>query len=275
MVKSINCKGKLLNFSSPLIMGILNYTPDSFSDGGHFDTPLKAMTQIEKMFLEEADIIDIGAVSSKPGSHVLTFEQEKKRLKPLLEEIIKNFSNNIFSLDTFRSEIAKWAVNEYNISIINDISAGELDANMFKTIGELQVPYIMMHMQGVPENMQNKPSYKNVTIDIIEYFAKKIDLLKQFAINDIIIDPGFGFGKSMDHNYQIIKELDSFRVLDKLLLVGLSRKSMIQKALNTNANDSLNGTTILNTLALSNGANLLRVHDVKEAKEIVKIFNQL
>ena len=272
---SINCKGKLLNFCSPKIMGILNYTPDSFSDGGNFNTPIKAISQIEKMLLDEADIIDIGAISSKPGSKELTYNQEKERLKPLLSEISKNFTNSIFSLDTFRSKIAEWAVKEYNISIINDISAGELDSNMFKTIGELQVPYIMMHMQGNPQNMQNNPYYKNITIDIIEYFAKKIDLIKEFGVKDIIIDPGFGFGKTTDHNYQIIKELASFKVLDKLLLVGLSRKSMIQNVLDTNARGALNGTTILNTIALSNGANLLRVHDVKEAKEIVKIFNQL
>ena len=275
MIKSIKCKGKLLNFSSPQIMGVLNYTPDSFSDGGSFNTPSKAMFQIEKMIKEEVDIIDIGAISSRPGSQLLTYKQEKERLEPLLKLVSNNFSNYIFSLDTFRSEIAKWAVNEYNISIINDISAGEFDPNMFKTIGELQVPYIMMHMQGTPENMQNRPVYKNVSLEIIEYFAKKIDLLKQYAVNDIIIDPGFGFGKTIEHNYHILNKLGSFKILNKLILVGLSRKSMIQKVLNSHANDSLNGTTIVNTLALSNGANLLRVHDVKEAKEIVKIFNQL
>jgi len=256
-------------------MGILNYTPDSFSDGGIFNSPKKGMIQIEKMLSEGADIIDIGAISSKPGSSLLDSKKEKERLKPLLSEINKNFNNYTFSLDTFRSEIADWAVNEYNISIINDISAGELDPNMYKTIGKLQVPYIIMHMQGTPRDMQKSPSYKNITLDIIKYFAKKIELLKSESVHDIIIDPGFGFGKTINHNYQLIKELESFKILEKLLLVGISRKSMIQKVLDTNTDNSLNGTTILNTISIANGANIIRVHDVKEATQIVKIFNEL
>ena len=274
-MKSINCRGYLLEFDTPKIMGILNFTPNSFSDGGQFDTSSKALVQIRKMLDEGADIIDIGAISSKPGASLLTLEEEKERLTPLLKAIQKEFQTTIFSLDTFRSEIAKWAVQEYNISIINDISAGELDKNMFKTIGELQVPYIMMHMQGTPANMQKNPSYKHVTQDIIQYFANKINELKSHSIHDIIIDPGFGFGKTLEHNYQLIEELESFKVLEKLLLVGVSRKSMIQKTLNVDVKNTLNGTSILNTLAVEKGANILRVHDVKEASEIIQIFNQI
>ncbi len=274
-MKSINCRGKLLKFDETKIMGILNFTPDSFSDGGQFNTISKALSRIEHMFTEEADIVDIGAISSKPGSRLLNIDEEKQRLKPLLSEINKIFPNQIFSLDTFRSEIAKWAIEKYNISIINDISAGELDTNMFKTMGTLQVPYIMMHMQGTPQNMQKNPSYKNVTLDLIQYFANKINKLKTYSVHDIIIDPGFGFGKTLEHNYQLIKELDNFKILNHLLLVGISRKSMIQKILKTDAQKSLNGTTVLNTLAIEKGANIIRVHDVKEAKELVKIYNQI
>jgi dihydropteroate synthase len=275
MIKSINCRGQLLEFDSPKVMGILNYTPDSFSDGGKYNTLKKALTKIEDMFADGADIIDIGAISSRPGSDLLNIKEEKQRLEPLLKEIDKNFPKQIFSLDTFRSYIAEWAVNEFNISIINDISAGELDAKMFETIGRLQVPYIMMHMQGTPDEMQREPSYENVTQDIIQYLAKKVAELKKFAVHDILIDPGFGFGKTIEHNYQLLNELESFKIFDNLLLVGLSRKSMIQKVLDIDANQALNGTTILNTLALEKGANILRVHDVKEAKEIVTLFNKM
>ena len=274
-MKSINCKGTLLEFSQAKVMGILNYTPDSFSDGGQFNSPSKSVEHIEKMLDDGADIIDIGAISSKPGSKFLNYKEEKERLKPLLSEILKQFPKQIFSLDTFRSEIAKWAVQEYNISIINDISAGNLDPKMFKTIAELQVPYIIMHMQGTPQNMQSNPTYNNITQEIIVYFSKKINELKELAVHDIIIDPGFGFGKTIEHNYQLINELDSFEIFDNLLLAGVSKKSMIQKVLNTNANDSLNGTSILNTIAVSKGANIIRVHDVKEAKEVIKIHSQL
>jgi len=275
MIKSINCKGKLVEFDQPKVMGILNYTPDSFSDGGQFNNPTKALSHIETMLNEGADFIDIGAISSRPGSDLLNAKEEKARLKPLLSEIQKIFPNQIFSLDTFRAEIAKWAVNEYNISIINDISAGELDPKMYETISELQVPYIIMHMQGNPQNMQDNPKYNNVTQDLIQYFARKIHELKSYAIHDVIIDPGFGFGKTLEHNYQLIKELDFFKVFDNLLLVGLSRKSMIQKTLDINAHDALNGTSVLNTIACYKGASILRVHDVKEATQVIKLLKQI
>ena len=272
-MKTINCRGTLLEFDTPKVMGILNYTPDSFSDGGLYNSVPKALNQINNMLKDGADIIDIGAISSRPGSKSINTSEEKARLKPLLIEILKQFPNQVFSLDTYRSEIAEWAVQEYNISIINDISAGELDNNMFSTIAKLQVPYIIMHMQGKPSDMQNNPTYNNVTQEIIQYFSKKIDILKTLGVHDVIIDPGFGFGKTVEHNYQIIKELEAFNIFENLLLVGLSRKSMIQKVLNTKATESLNGTTILNTIALEKGAKILRVHDVKEAKEIIKIHS--
>jgi len=274
-MKSINCRGRLIEFEQTKIMGILNYTPDSFSDGGLFNTPSKALSQIELMLQEGADLIDIGAMSSKPKSTFLSSKEEKERLKPLLSEILKNFPNHIFSLDTFRSEIAEWAVENYNISIINDISAGELDSKMFQIIGKLQVPYIMMHMQGTPINMQDQPQYNNITQDIIQYFANKINELKQYSVHDIIIDPGFGFGKTLEHNYQLLKELEQFEILDKLLLIGVSKKSMIQNVLNSNSENSLNGTSIINTIAVEKGANILRVHNVKEAKEIIKIYSMI
>jgi len=272
-MKTINCRGTLLEFDTPKVMGILNYTPDSFSDGGLYNSVPKALNQINNMLKDGADIIDIGAISSRPGSKSINTSEEKARLKPLLIEILKQFPNQVFSLDTYRSEIAEWAVQEYNISIINDISAGELDNNMFSTIAKLQVPYIIMHMQGKPSDMQNNPTYNNVTQEIIQYFSKKIDILKTLGVHDVIIDPGFGFGKTVEHNYQIIKELEAFNIFENLLLVGLSRKSMIQKVLNTKATESLNGTTILNTITLEKGAKILRVHDVKEAKEIIKIHS--
>jgi dihydropteroate synthase len=271
MVKSINCRGKILDFNTPKVMGILNFTPDSFSDGGRFFELEKALNRIDEMNSEGADIIDIGAVSSRPGAQLLNAEEEKKRLDPLLTEIPKAFPDTIFSLDTYNASVADWAVNESNIAIINDISAGSLDAEMYNTIAKLQVPYIIMHMLGTPKDMQNDPVYDNVTQDIILYFSKKIDALKSKGIHDIIIDPGFGFGKTLEHNYQLMKELEYFKIFDQILLAGISRKTMIQKALKIDSNHALNGTSILNTIALSKSAKILRVHDVKEASEAVKL----
>ncbi|MBN2667885.1 MAG: dihydropteroate synthase [Bacteroidales bacterium] len=256
-------------------MGILNYTPDSFSDGGQYNSVNKAIGKIDQMLNDGADIIDIGAVSSRPGAKLLTSEQEIHRLKPLLCELNINFKNALFSLDTYSSEVAEWAVNEYPISIINDISAGNLDQNMFSTISKLQVPYIIMHMLGSPQTMQIKPTYKDITIEIIKDLAKKVSLLKQLHVHDIIIDPGFGFGKTIEHNYQLLNEIVSFNIFDLPLLVGLSKKSMIQKVLNTNPENSQNGTSILNAFALTKGANIIRVHNVREAKEAVLLFQAL
>ena len=271
---TINIKGKLMDFSSPKIMGILNITPDSFYDGGMFDSNKKILKQVEKMLEDGADIIDIGGCSSKPGSKKVIIDDEIKRVIPTIELIKSKFNEAIISVDTFRSEVAKKAVN-IGASIVNDISAGELDPNMFNCVAELGIPYIMMHMQGSPQTMQNKPKYNNVVNDIITNLSKKIFRARELGIIDIVVDPGFGFGKTLEHNYQILNDLSFFKELDCPILVGISRKSMIYKILNNDPKNALNGTTCLNTVALSKGANILRVHDVKEAKEIIKLTNFL
>lgn len=273
--KYINCKGKLIDFSTPLIMGILNLTPDSFYDGGKNKSVSDAEKKISLMFAEGADIIDIGAVSTRPGTKPADKKTELSRLTPVLELILKKFPDKIFSLDTFRADVAKLAVEKYGMSIINDISAGNMDNKMPETVASLKVPYIIMHMQGTPENMQKNPEYKNVTNDIISFFANRIKELTNSGINDIIIDPGFGFGKTVDHNYRLLSELDNFKIFSNLIMVGLSRKSMINRVLNCDPIDALNGTTALNTVALLKGADILRVHDVKEAKECVKLVSKL
>jgi dihydropteroate synthase len=271
---TINIKGKLMDFSSPKIMGILNITPDSFYDGGMFDSNKKILKQVEKMLEDGADIIDIGGCSSKPGSKKVIIDDEIKRVIPTIELIKSKFNEAIISVDTYRSEVAKKAVNS-GASIVNDISAGELDPNMFNCVAELGIPYIMMHMQGSPQTMQNKPKYNNVVNDIITNLSKKIFTARELGIIDIVVDPGFGFGKTLEHNYQILNDLSFFKELDCPILVGISRKSMIYKILNNDPKNALNGTTCLNTVALSKGANILRVHDVKEAKEIIKLTNFL
>ena len=271
---TINIKGKLIDFSSPKIMGILNITPDSFYDGGMFDSNKKILKQVEKMLEDGADIIDVGGCSSRPGSKKVTKDDEIKRVIPTIELIKSKFNEAIVSVDTFRSEVAEKAVNS-GASIVNDISAGELDPNMFNCIAELGIPYIMMHMHGSPQTMQNKPIYNSVVNDIITNLSKKIFRARELGIIDIVIDPGFGFGKTLEHNYQILNDLSFFKELDCPILVGISRKSMIYKLLNNDPKNALNGTTCLNTVALSKGANILRVHDVKEAKEIIKLTNFL
>jgi len=271
----INCKGKLIDLSSPIVMGILNVTPDSFYDGGNYTEKEAIELRINELINLGADIIDIGAISTRPGAKFVSKDEEWKRLLPALKIIKDKYQDKCFSLDTFRSEIATKAVLDYGIGMINDISAGELDKNMFKTIKSLNVPYIIMHMQGNPENMQNNPIYKNVTLDIIKYFSEKITILFEIGINDIIIDPGFGFGKTINHNYELLANLDKFKVLNLPILVGLSRKSMIYRFLNITPKEALNGTTVLNTYAIIKGANILRVHDIKEAKEAIILTNML
>jgi dihydropteroate synthase len=255
-------------------MGILNITPDSFYDGGIFDSNKKILKQVQKMLEDGADIIDVGGCSSRPGSKKVTKDDEIKRVIPTIELIKSKFNEAIVSVDTFRSEVAKKAVNS-GASIVNDISAGELDPNMFNCIAELGIPYIMMHMQGSPQTMQNKPIYNSLVNDIITNLSKKIFRARELGIIDIVIDPGFGFGKTLEHNYQILNDLSFFKELDCPILVGISRKSMIYKLLNNDPKNALNGTSCLNTVALSKGANILRVHDVKEAKEIIKLTNFL
>lgn len=271
---TIKCRGELLDLSEPKIMGILNLTPDSFYDGGRYTTKEKIIDQVGKMVVEGSDILDIGAYSTKPGAELVTEKEELERLVPVIELIKREFPDLLLSLDTFRSEIARIAVTDYSIDIINDISAGDMDKKMLETIAKLNVPYIMMHMQGTPQTMQQNPEYMNVVKEIILYFSEKINKIKLLGINDVIIDPGFGFGKTIDHNYQLLKYLPDFRILELPIMVGLSRKSMIYKTLNTTPDESLNGTTVLNTLALVGGANILRVHDVREAKETIKLYQK-
>ena len=271
---TINCGGELLDLSQPKIMGVLNITPDSFYDGGNYTSKEKILGRVNTMINDGCDILDIGAYSSKPGAKNITPNEELKRLLPVLEIVRTKFPDIIISVDTFRSEVAKKVVADFSVNIINDISAGELDDKMFETMAGLNVPYIMMHMQGNPQNMQNNPQYNNVIQELMEYFSEKVEKLKLLGVHDLIIDPGFGFGKTVDHNYQILKYLDDFKIFELPILVGLSRKSMINKILEISPEEALNGTTVLNTLALINGANILRVHDVKEAKETIKLTHE-
>ncbi|MDR0436689.1 MAG: dihydropteroate synthase [Bacteroidales bacterium] len=272
-LKTINCQGRLLSLEDPLVMGILNITPDSFSDGGQFWHEKDALNHCEKMLNEGAEIIDIGAVSTKPFADDVSLEEEKKRLQNILPTLVKTFPHAIFSVDTFRSEIARMAVSE-GASIINDISGGQADEHMFKTIGELQVPYVMMHTQGMPQTMQVEPKYDDVMNELIVFFAKQIASAHQAGVLDIIVDPGFGFGKNLEHNYEILGRLERFQILEKPIMVGFSKKSMIRNLLEVDIENSLNGTTVTNTVALLKGANILRVHDVKEAVEAVKIIKK-
>ena len=270
--ENIKRKNNSINFSTatPIIMGILNLSPDSFYDGGVYSNNEKIITQTKKMLDEGAAIIDIGGQSSRPGAKQIDPKKELSIVLPAIKLLKNRFPNIIISIDTFWSEVAKECVNQ-GANIINDISAGEIDKNMFNIVSELQVPYIMMHMQGRPNNMQNNPCYKNIIQEIQNFFNKKISELQNKGFNNIIIDPGIGFGKSITHNYKLINNIQSLKELGFPVLIGASRKSMIYNVLNIDAQEALNGTTVINTLALENGANMLRVHDVKEAIECVKI----
>ena len=269
-MKSINCKGQLVSLNSPKVMGILNVTPDSFFDGGKYKDETSILSQVEKMLSDGATFIDIGAYSSRPNAPHVTEIEEKQRLLPIVKLILKQFPETIISIDTFRASVAKEAV-EAGASLINDISAGNLDDEMMKTVGTLGVPYIMMHMQGTPKTMQENPSYNHIVKELLHYFSSKIAEAKSYNINDLIIDPGFGFGKTVAHNYEILKQLQLFELLDFPILAGVSRKSMIYKVLKNTPQEALNGTSVLHTIALQNGTSILRVHDVKEAMECVKL----
>ncbi|MFI5219387.1 MAG: dihydropteroate synthase [Bacteroidia bacterium] len=270
---TVNCNDKLLDLSTPKVMGVLNLTPDSFFDGGKFMEEKKMLGQVEKMLNEGAAIIDVGAVSTRPGSKPVSIKTEIERLIPAMKTLVKKFPTAVFSADTFRSIVAVKAI-EAGAAIVNDISGGEMDKKMFQTVGELKVPYILMHMKGTPQTMQKKPVYKDVVKELIDFFQKRIFQLRKAGVHDIIIDPGFGFGKTTKHNYEILRNLSLFKMLDCPVLVGISRKSMINKVLKTIPENALNGTTVLNTIALVNGAKILRVHDVKEAVEAVTLFTQ-
>ena len=271
---NIKIRGNLFDLSTPKVMGILNLTPDSFYDGGKFKKIKKIQNHVSKMIEDGMDILDIGGYSSKPGAKRISSKIEISRILPTLIFLRKTYPKLIISIDTFRSDIAKICLNE-GADIINDISSGELDEKMIKIISDFNCPYIMMHMSGNPQNMQKSPKYKDVVIELINYLAKKVKFARDNGIVDLVIDPGFGFGKTIQHNYQLLNNLDKFKILDIPMLVGFSRKSMIYKTLKTNAENSLNGTTCLNTIALTKGANILRVHDVKEAKECIILYEKI
>ncbi len=273
--ETINCSGKLIEFNKPKIMGILNITPDSFYDGGKYTSIDRIKLQIEKLLNQGADLIDIGAYSSRPGARHISFNEEMERLEPVLGLILKHFPDSIISVDTFRAKIAEIAVNDFNVSIINDISAGNLDKDMFETIAKLQVPYIMMHMKGDPGNMQDNPVYEHVLEEIIHFFTKKMRVLKEYGIHDIMIDPGFGFGKTIEHNYELLRDLHEFNIFGLPIVAGFSRKSMIYKFLGIHPDEALNGTTVLNTIALSKGIDILRVHDVLEARQAIELYQKM
>ncbi|WP_346881437.1 dihydropteroate synthase [uncultured Algibacter sp.] len=271
---TINCKGKLLDLSSPKVMGILNITPDSFYDGGKHKNEKDILNHVERMLNDGATFIDAGAYSSRPNADYVRETDELKRILPIIELILKEFPETLLSIDTFRSHVAKQSI-EAGACMINDISAGKLDKNMLSTIASLHVPYIMMHMRGTPQTMQQLTQYDNLTKDILFYFSERIAKAKALGITDIIVDPGFGFAKTLDQNFELLNKLELFKMIEKPLLVGISRKSMIYKTLDTSANNALNGTSVLNTVALQKGASILRVHDVKEAVESVKLIEAL
>jgi dihydropteroate synthase len=266
---TINCKGKLIDLSTPNIMGIVNCTPDSFYN---IDTTI--FSTIDTMVQEGVDMIDIGGMSSKPNANEITEEEEWKRIEKAIIYSVKKYPTIPISIDTYRSHIAQKSIDN-GASIINDISAGNLDPEMIKCIAKMQVPYIAMHMQGTPKNMQINPTYENVLTEVIDFFIQKIDLYKNEGINNVILDVGFGFGKTIEHNFELLKNLHCFKILEKPLLAGISRKSMIYKTLETEPTHALNGTTALHMIALQQGAKILRAHDVKEAKECVTLYNKL
>jgi dihydropteroate synthase len=272
--KTLNVRGRLIDLSEPKIMGILNVTPDSFYDGLKYTDEASILKQVDKMVSEGVDFIDVGGNSTRPGAESISEEEELDRVLPAIKIISKNFPDTIISVDTFRSVVAKRAV-EMGASMINDIAGGDLDPTMFDVVASLQVPYILMHMKGTPQTMMKETTYENLLKEIVDYFHRKIFKLKGLGIKDIIIDPGFGFAKTVDQNFELLNKLDHFEILEKPLLVGLSRKSLIWRTLKTNAEGALNGTTMLNTIALINGASILRVHDVREAKEVVQLMQQL
>ena len=271
---TINCKGILVDLVTPKIMGILNVTPNSFFDGGKYKNETEILSQVEKMLLDGATFIDVGAYSSKPNAEFVSEQEEISRIVPVVNLILKHFPETIISIDTFRSEVAKASI-ESGAAIINDISAGNLDDKMLEIIAKYNVPYIMMHMRGNPQTMQTLTNYEDIVKEMLFYFSEKVAMARSFGINDLIIDPGFGFAKTIAQNYEVFQKMELFNMLELPLLIGVSRKSMIYKTLDTSIENALNGTTVLNTLALSKGSKILRVHDVKEAMECVTLFNKI
>ena len=271
-MRKIHTKKKKIDLLTSIVMGILNITDNSFYDGGQYNSEEKILSHTKKMLEEGASIIDLGAQSSKPDSEPISEKEETEKLVSTIHLLKQNFPEIIISIDTYRSKVAEKCINS-GADIINDISAGEMDEEMFATIAKLKVPYIIMHMKGTPKMMQNNPKYNNVTEEVFSYLEKKVNELKQLGVTDIIIDPGFGFGKTIKHNYQLLNHLEKFTQLGVPLLIGASRKSMIYNILETNAENALNGTTVAHTIALQKGINIIRTHDVKEAMECIKIVN--
>lgn len=271
---TINCKGELIDLTSPKVMGVLNITPDSFYDGGAHKNEGEVLKHVEQMLTEGATFIDVGAYSSRPNADHVSETVELKRIVPIVDLILKTFPKTLLSIDTFRSEVAKQCI-ETGASMVNDISAGKLDDNMMQTIADLHVPYIMMHMRGAPQTMQKQTRYDDLVKDIIFYFSERIAAANSLGIVDIVIDPGFGFAKNLEQNFELLNKLELFKIIEKPLLAGISRKSMIYKTLDTSAKEALNGTSVLNTVALQKGASILRVHDVKEAMECIKLVESL
>lgn len=271
----INVNGRLLDLSTPRVMGILNVTPDSFYAGSRKQTEESIMQRAEQIVEEGAAIIDIGAYSSRPGAQEVSAQEEMARLRRALPLVREVCPDAVVSVDTFRADVARMCVEEYGVAIVNDIAAGELDQDMFATVARLHVPYVMMHMQGTPQDMQHRPRYDNLLEDVFLYFARKVQQLRDLGVKDIILDPGFGFGKTLEHNYELLARLDEFRIFGLPLLVGVSRKSMIYKLLNVTPDEALNGTSVINTICLTKGADILRVHDVREAVEAVTIVKKM
>lgn len=271
---TLNCKGSLIDLQQPKVMGVLNLTPDSFYDGGKYKGEKSILTRTEQMLAEGATFIDIGAYSSRPGANHISVDEELKRITPVVSLLVEKFPDIILSIDTFRSRVAEKCI-EYGAAIINDISAGVLDPQMMETVARLKVPYIMMHMQGTPQTMKDLNNYDDLVEDICFYFSEKIAAARALGIHDLIIDPGFGFAKNIAQNYELLQKFSLLQTFEVPLLAGLSRKSMIYKVLGTSSNEALNGTTALNMVALEKGANILRVHDVKEAVECVALFEKL
>ena len=274
-MKFINIKGYLHDLDEPLVMGILNTTPDSFYDKSRAQTTEEIDLRIHEILEEGGNMIDTGGYSSRPNAVDISAEEEKQRLKPALQLLEKHYPDVIVSVDTFRSDIARWAVEEYGVAIINDISGGSMDEKMFETVAELQIPYILTHINGTPQTMQRKTEYQDMMEEIMLYFAGKLQKLQLLGVNDIIIDPGFGFGKTTDQNYELMRSLPEFQLFERPILIGVSCKSMIYNFLDCSIDNSIHGTTILHTFALINGANILRVHDVKQAVEAIKIVTKL
>lgn len=271
----INVNSSLLDLSQPRVMGILNVTPDSFYAGSRTQTEAEIVRRVRQIVSEGAAIIDIGAYSSRPNADNVSAREEMERLRMGLKILFEIQPDAVVSVDTFRADVARMCVEEYGVAIINDIAAGEMDANMFHTVAALNVPYIMMHMQGTPQSMQQHPHYDNLLKEVFLYFARKVQQLRDLGVKDIILDPGFGFGKTMEHNYELLSHLEEFRIFELPLLVGVSRKSMIYRLLDITPQEALNGTTVLDTICLLKGADILRVHDVKEAVETVRIVQAM